>query len=118
RAMISWHSRVSTVDPKKGCKMSEDMGGDDTMGTEGREFPLPPNAAPGATSEGEDAARRRSPLTIVVAAFVAAVDLMGSGIGLGWVLSRDTARGGAVGRGSSRTAVASAAGAAGGLAVH
>src|SRR5207245_8849394 len=104
--MISWHSRVSTVDPKKGCKMSEDMGGDDTMGTEGREFPLPPNAAPGAT---EDAARRRSPLTIVVAAFVAAVVLMASGIGIGWVLSRDSARGGAVGRGPCRPAVASGA---------
>jgi S1-C subfamily serine protease len=95
--------------------MSEDMGADDTRGPEGQEFPFPPTAVPGAPSEDGElvAARRRSPLTIVVAAFVAALVLMGSGIGIGWVLSRGTPGDGAVGRGSSRAAVASAADTAG-----
>src|SRR5207247_532061 len=95
--------------PKKGCKMSEDMGMDGTSGTEGQEFPLPSTGAPGVSSEDETvAAHRRSPLTIAIAAFVAVV-LVGSGIGIGWVLSRDTPRDVAVGRGASRAQVAGAA---------
>jgi S1-C subfamily serine protease len=90
--------------------MSEEMGTDDTSGTEGHEFPLPSAGAQGVSSEGETVvARRRSPLTIAIAAFVAALVLVGSGIGIGWVLSRDTPRDVAVGRGGSRAQVAAAA---------
>ena len=92
--------------------MSEDMGVDDTNGPEGQEPPLPSTGAQGDPSEGEGNTvyvRRRSPLTIAIAAVVAALVLVGSGIGIGWVLSRDTPRDAAIGRGSSRAQAAAAA---------